>query len=441
MIETSMVQEAHTQKYSNSSSGGGGGGSGGGCGSRSSKKLKQKKVPQRGLGVAQLEKIRLEEQQKKDAAVPTASILPPNSIISPNSSCLAVQGANFRHNPSPSSPLPPPSPTHFSSKNSIFRPAPLIPNLDVLNPNSVPFSKPLNVGDGEIGWSAVMGSGHGNWSKLWNCEYNLDGGENHRLDHHGFTYRSNMNLPFESWPPQNVMHRAQQFQQPSSSSMVNVSSGTSSSSVINFQMEPPSNQSHYGNYYTPICPEEEKMVGVKRSYPFSLDNPTSPSFRCKFPPTYLAPHINRSDESASCGNGGASNIEPGNPVFRESPLSSTTMYESNSDKISRGNGGLNGDFLTLAPPTASSPRPSTKYKTSAACVVPYYRELSEVEPLPCHYQGSMEEPIHRQGPSGLIQQQPFYNFFLNAKAQIGQAASTVGNCSGEVGGVDLNLKL
>ncbi|KAK6132781.1 hypothetical protein DH2020_033459 [Rehmannia glutinosa] len=45
----------------------GGGGGGGVENSFRSKKL-SKKVPQRGLGVAQLEKIRLEEQQKKEAA-------------------------------------------------------------------------------------------------------------------------------------------------------------------------------------------------------------------------------------------------------------------------------------------------------------------------------------------------------------------------------------
>lgn len=51
-----------------SGSGGSGGDNGGGSVGRVSKKVKQKKVPQRGLGVAQLEKIRLEEQQKMEAS-------------------------------------------------------------------------------------------------------------------------------------------------------------------------------------------------------------------------------------------------------------------------------------------------------------------------------------------------------------------------------------
>ncbi|KAL7218333.1 hypothetical protein ACSBR2_011576 [Camellia fascicularis] len=322
-----MAQEEHNHRCSNSSSGGGG--------NRSSKKLKQKKVPQRGLGVAQLEKIRLEEQQKKDA------VLLSNSLLSPiNSSCLAVQAqrtSNFRHNPSQ---------TDLSSPNLIFRPAPSMPNVDVLHPNYVPLSKPSN----------VLGLGQGNWPKLWNGEYNLEG-ESNRLDHNGFAFRSNLNLPYESnpiWPLPNIIQRTLQFQQqPSSSSMVNVSSGTSSSSEINYhQIEPPSNQNFYGNNYTPLWHEEEKMVGMKRPYPFHLDNPPGPSFPCKFPPIFV-PLITRSDESASCGNGGTVNIEPNNPIFREGLSSSTVLCELNPKKVVKENGNLNGDFLTLAsPPTA-----------------------------------------------------------------------------------------
>ncbi|KAA8523972.1 hypothetical protein F0562_010597 [Nyssa sinensis] len=441
-----MAQEEHSQKCGNSSIAGGGS-CGSGCGTaggngRSSKKLKQKKVPQRGLGVAQLEKIRLEEQQKqqkKDAAAQAPAILSPNSIISPsNSSCLAVQCANFRHHPSPSSipPLPPPSPTDLSSQTSIFRPAPSTPNIDVFHPNSVPLSKPLIGGGGEIGWSAIpgagAGAGHVNWPKLWNCEYNFEG-ENHRLDHNGFISRSNMNLPYESWVPPNVMQRTQ-FQQLSSSSMVNVSSGTSSSSIINFQMEPPSNQSYYGNNYSPNWPEEEKMVGMKRSYPFSLDNPPGPSVHCNFLPAFVPP-ITRSGESASCDNGGTLNTEFSSPIFREGPSSSTPISELNSKKVTKENWGSNGDFLTLAPPATTLPHRSSKFKHPSA------HELSQFETL--HHHGSMEDPpVHQQGPIGPIQQHTFYSFLPSAKTETGQATTTRSNYNGEVGeSVDLNLKL
>ncbi|CAL5393531.1 unnamed protein product [Camellia sinensis] len=331
-----MAQEEHNHRCSNSSSGGGG--------NRSSKKLKQKKVPQRGLGVAQLEETRLEEQQKKDV------LLLSNSLLSPiNSSCLAVQSqrtSNFWHNPSQ---------TDLSSPNLIFRPAPSIPNVDVLHPNYVPLSKPSN----------VSGLGQGNWPKLWN--------------------------------------RTLQFQQqPSSSSMVN---------------------------------EEEKMVGMKRPYPFPPNNPPGPSFPCKFPPIFVPP-ITRSDESASCGNGGTVNIEPNNPIFREGPSSSTVLCELNPKKVVKENGNLNGDFLTLASPPTALPQSSSKYKHPSLYQTPYTRELSELQFLP--HQGSAEDPIHHPGP----QKQPLYSFFPPAKAWIDQATTTVSGCNGEVGEkLDLHLKL
>lgn len=55
------------------------------------------------------------------------------------------------------------------------------------------------------------------------------------------------------------------------------------------------------------------MVGMKRPYPFSLDNPPGPSFNYKFP-TPVAPI--RSDESASCGNGGTFNFDAGDTIYR-----------------------------------------------------------------------------------------------------------------------------
>ncbi|XAR68293.1 hypothetical protein NMG60_11003373 [Bertholletia excelsa] len=190
-----MAQEEQNQRYSNNSSAGDGGNAGGG---RSSKRLKQKKVPQRGLGVAQLEKIRLGELQNEEA-----SLLSSTSLISPrasNSSSLGVQrGINFRPNPSSLTPFLTPSPTSLSPPNSNFR-----PSTNFLHPNTVLLPKP------------VSGFGQGNRP---NDDYNLEGQTKHRLDHHGQAFGSNVNFPYESipiWPPPDVMQRTQQFQHPSS---------------------------------------------------------------------------------------------------------------------------------------------------------------------------------------------------------------------------------
>lgn len=445
-----MAQEEHAQKYSNSSSGGGASGSGGGGGcnngggstsGRSQKKMKQKKVPQRGLGVAQLEKIRLEEQQKKGVVLQAANVLPPNQIISPSNSspCLAVQCPGFR--PSISSchsvPLPPPSPSDLPSPNSLFRRTPSISSVDIMHTNAVPLSKPLNVGGGEIGWSAVPVL-----PKVWNGEFSPDG-ENQRLDHLGFAYRPNVNLPFDSSSPTpflplpNVLQRSQQLQPPSSSSMVNISSGISSSPILNFQMEPPSNQNFCASNYTPLWPDEEKMIGMKRPYPFSMETPPAPAFHFKYPPCYVA-STPRLDEPASCSNRCTATTEPGFPVTREGPSRSSTQGETTHKEVNiRQNGSLDGDFLTLAPPSAAAPNLNSQYRHFLSNSGP--QSLSEFGSQPS--QGSSDDTIQGQGSSKSMRP-PFFSFFPAAKKQVGQAATPAESCNGEVGdNVDLSLRL
>lgn len=115
------------------------------------KKLKQKKVPQRGLGVAQLERIRLEEQQIKD------EILPPNSTVS-------SQDSSFRA-------LKPPS---ALIKNCEFRLNSSTPFLDILSPMALQSPKQVNVSEGEMDLSAILGKGYGDdddCSKLYSGKY------------------------------------------------------------------------------------------------------------------------------------------------------------------------------------------------------------------------------------------------------------------------------
>lgn len=210
-----MAQQEQNQKYSNSSSGGC---TGGGV-ARSSKKLKQKKVPQRGLGVAQLEKIRLEEQQKRDAIfqVPCGINSPSNS-----SSCLASQCSNFR--PDVSSYLTSTSPIDLPLTNKINRLPPIIPNrTDIVRSNSVS----NNGSEYEMGWPDSTSAGSGSWSKLWNDEFNLEGYANLKLDHQGSNaLRSSVNSFSETknlmWPLPDVMPRSHSNPEACPSSMVSL---------------------------------------------------------------------------------------------------------------------------------------------------------------------------------------------------------------------------
>ncbi|OIT38244.1 PREDICTED: uncharacterized protein LOC109239680 [Nicotiana attenuata] len=425
MHRTIMAIEEHTHRYSNISGGGGGGGSsgsGGGVSSRASKKLKQKKVPQRGLGVAQLERM-LEEQHKKDL------ILTPNSVHSTNtmSKNLAVECPTFRPTINPSSiPLPPPSKMDLRpSKSFVFRPNQSGPVIDGFRPKTLQSSKPLNRSGCELNWSSVLSSGKDNSPKLWSCEYSPER-ENQQGNHNGVVFGPNVNLPNELHNPilplPSVLQRSQQYQQPScSSSMVNISSGisSSSSSVLNYQMEPPSNQNYYSCNYLPLWPEEVKMVGMKRPYPFSPEYPPVPAFHCKFPPGYVS-LASRSPESASCSNECTASLESGNRLKREVPSGSRSISESKPRNVFRQNRALNGDFLTLAPPSTASPYQS--------------QETLTLESTNC--QGVAEEP------TTCSVQQPIFGFFPSAKVQLGQEGTNKSNCHAEVGEtVDLNLKL
>lgn len=192
-----MVQVDKTPKGSNSS-GGWAGGDGNGNGNsnenagignigRSFKKQKQKKVPQRGLGVAQLEKIRLEEQQTKDAAaLATVTVL--SSPLVPNeSSFLSIPIPHYNHSDQSFSSLPF---VDLSSANSIFSPPYLTQNINVRKPNTISF--PNNDGF-EL-------PGHAHVPKFWNSyDCNLEKEYPCGLDP-GLVLHSPLNFPYESKP-------------------------------------------------------------------------------------------------------------------------------------------------------------------------------------------------------------------------------------------------
>ncbi|KAJ0733621.1 putative SPEAR family protein [Helianthus annuus] len=321
----SMAHEEHT-----------GGGNGGGGGGRSSKKIKHDKVPQRGMGVAQLERM-ITERQLKDAGISTS-----NSV-------------KFRL---PEVPLPPPFPNRH----------PLV-------------SK----------------------SRL----YNIDGGNSYP-----YQYQYQLEPNTLTWP---------QFHA-KGSSMVNVSLGATSSSSImsNIQIEPPSNQSYCANKHTSYQPDGDKMVGMKRPYPFSMEN---------IPPAYLSP-ISKPDESTTCR--------------RENLLSLGDTKDQKAEKFIEEN--LAKDFLTLAPPQASPPShsrlkekvlPSSAGElTRPSDQVSSFLDLSSVRSgrlgnrLKWVGQGQTRDSSETEWSN----QHALHSFF--------PAAKTHGIGNGEVGEhVDLNLKL
>ncbi|KAK7335099.1 hypothetical protein VNO80_26870 [Phaseolus coccineus] len=393
---------------------------------RSSKKSKQKKVPQRGLGVAQLEKIRLEEQQKRDAPPLSPS---PTALSSTKPSYLPLPLKNFHDsNQSPSTTLLTcDQPSEFRSRLSLQQQQHQQQQQQQQQPidDKVPSNVPLaNSGGFGTGWPVVPG--HENVPKWWSS-YQFDSEKNNfGVDDSGLPIL--LSLPFESnsvWPMPNLAQRTPQYQHQSSSSVVNVSSGTSSTSMPHFTIEPPSNQ-NINDSSVPVRPTD-KTVGTKRSYPFSLNVPNAPSFNYNLPPFAET----RTNVKTSCGNGSEFNFEAGNSTSREVTFTSASNSKPNTKKRSEENENFNGDFLTLAPPSPTSYPPSKSMPSSTLLAFQNQGNVEEQIPAP---------PVYRLFNQ---QKQPLYGFFHPEpkEEQIGHTAARIQN-GHEVGeNVDLNLKL
>lgn len=382
---------------------------------RSSKKSKQKKVPQRGLGVAQLEKIRLEEQQKRDAA----AILPsPNSTLPSTKPSSYLPIKNFHEsNQSPSTTLLP------SEVPPEFRQQQQQQHMDAKVAKVRSTVSLGNSGGFDAGWPVVPG--YGNVPKWWSS-FQFESEKNYFGVEPGLPVLPS--LPFETspiWPLPNLVQRTPQYQHRSSSPVVNVASGTSSTSMSHFSIEPPSNQNNICSS-VPVRPIE-KIVGMKRPYPFSVDFPHAPAFNYNLSPFAEI----RTNAKPSCSNGSGYNFDVGNSTYREVPSCSASNSEPNLTKRSEENENFSGDFLTLAPPSPISYPPSMSKSSPTFLSFQTQGNVEDQIPTP---------PVHRL----LTQQkQPFYGFFLPEpkEEQIGQTAARIQN-GHEVGeSIDLNLKL
>ncbi|XP_068665796.1 protein SPEAR2-like [Aristolochia californica] len=385
MVPEDQLQHQHqNQRSSNSSSAG--------CGTRSCRKIKQKKIPQRGLGVAQLEKIRLEEQQKKEAAAGS-------------SSCFVV-----------------PLPADFTSPNSHFKAGISIPNLEIFNPPAAPLPAPLTpyMQRDIITKQAASAPLTMIWNGLDFDQHDADGWKVDPLFPSRSLFHNDPMLP--SVP----LSKKQLPQLQQLSSLVNVSSP--SSSGVNLQMEPPSNQSYCSNS-TPLRPEEERMVGLKRPWPFAVEHPPGnlTSYLRKLPT--FAESSNTLEEFTGVPD--SIKFDPSSTIFRDGPgpSSNTVQLEDNPDNYTKQSGAMDGGFLSLAPSTTPL---ISKLKQPIS-----YSELDSPR-----YQGSMDERLYRIDEWREIQppQQPFYSF-LPAGPTCNAATSNDRKGDGEESVIDLNLKL
>uniref|UniRef100_A0A7N0VFW5 SPOROCYTELESS-like EAR-containing protein 1 n=1 Tax=Kalanchoe fedtschenkoi TaxID=63787 RepID=A0A7N0VFW5_KALFE len=372
-----MSDEERIRNSSSSSSvsfrNGGGGGNG-----RSSKKPKPKKIPQRGLGVAQLEKIRLEEEVRNEAQT------------------------------SPPGPAPPVAAPHPAT------PAASLYSRSLSLPHFAPPARPFPLYNDALYGHHEITYPEGPASNSRSAEY-IREMERARLT---------LNPPSEP----GFALRGNQHSSLHSSSTVNAVAGNSSSAVFNFQTEPPSNQSPYGTYRSVQPDEAEKIAGTKRPCPFSLQNPSDPWLHGKFSP--LTSHgLGR---STSYGNPGSFAIN-GNLGHREGLPCSMSMPELRGTNNVRADlAKSDGDFLKLAPPASVS----SKAKPALFGLLEHTAVHSQVARAPDSSSVSEPSSSIRHHRDQLLPHPPFHSFFP------APADTLSNRHNGEAEDhVDLNLKL
>ncbi|CAI0408318.1 unnamed protein product, partial [Linum tenue] len=212
--------------------------------------------------------------------------------------------------------------------------------------------------------------------------------------------------------PCQLVHKAvppphQKYQQPApssttcsyNSSMMNgpipATTSLSSSSVINFHIEPPSsatNQGFYSNFSSFGWPAmEEEKVGMKRAHPLSSTKQESsnesvdvphPNFMYHNKPQQPPPppfpsvvhhhHHHESPSSFNFGSGPVFNFSSPTHYFRDGCSGWNVTWQADPRRSMRESGSVTtfpGDFLTLAPPTSPPPSSTAAAEAAAGGVV------------------------------------------------------------------------
>ncbi|KAG4199591.1 hypothetical protein ERO13_A05G157001v2 [Gossypium hirsutum] len=315
-------------------------------GSCSSRKEKNKRIPKRGPGVAELEKILregksdgIEKGNINNGGVPSSCVAPSNSLPRRATTYL-------RNIPSPRTPppLPPPSMTlHVNGTGA---------------QNMCGNSRSKGV--------YISGSGIFLPEKVflpvtWGSSETRNGPEPPKMAA-GFSFptpklvsnRSDQNM----FPPPMLqmnhgtcahpsMIGIKKFKQMNLFPGSGISSSSSSAGVYQYHhVEPPSTQKSCHSYISTVLAEEHKIIGGKRSRPnFPVENWPPP------PPFYS--QISGLNPSSSSTNNGVCVFNVGN-IYRGSIASSPLELKAKRCGNEDGNPNDNDSALTLGPPITSS---------------------------------------------------------------------------------------
>ncbi|KAA8515167.1 hypothetical protein F0562_018346 [Nyssa sinensis] len=372
---------------------------GGGSGwSPASKRPKLPKAPpQRGLGVAQLEKILRDQQQNTIECIENkASFRGPFSYI-------IRSVPNPHHSPL----IPPPSVTmpplmtpmnNISSTSSITRHVPSFQNFDHFAPP--PF--PTTTLTGSYSCNSFSGGGGG--------VYEIGGSTKNFLGNEKFpTMRSSYKSNFTREIPKLDYG----FQHP----------------IYLLEKMDPNWPSYLMLQSKHFLYPFSKMVGIKQQWPFPLDDQPGPFSPKKLLPCF--PNMYKPDTPSSCGSHSGISFEPRKEMFRDSKKGGKSKMNPKKSFTNCSN--LDANFLRLGPPTTSSQSTQTSNK-----------EVTEFDFL--QFQGSIDDPHQWLGQGGSSHQKPFYNFLPLKNEAAGRGAETSSsldnrNDETDRNNVDLSLNL
>ncbi|KAK8330830.1 hypothetical protein V6Z12_A10G033600 [Gossypium hirsutum] len=349
-------------------------GSGGGDYESSSlRKAKKQRIPKRGPGVAELEKI-LREQEQKDGHT-SSSLVPslPNFYPSlPRSASFLADNHHHHHHPS----SPPPS---MAARHGNCNGSSQLRSCGNVGGNNGPSKGVYINGSGvylpeqtllPISW----GSSEEPAPKMaadFSFPMPLSNGSGHTV-----LQRNHLSM-MDLFPL---------------STLSSSSTTPSSSTGVYHHVEPPSNQKPC--YISTLLPEEDKMMSAKRSRPnVPVENwPAAAPSRMSFQQP-IRPQVSRLDPSSSSTNNGVFSFGISGDSMPTNPLELKLKTCVNDNPSGNGNGNGNGSrpFITLlSSPTTQNCQPDLPkfikqfpfQENNEGCLL--QKSSSESEVLPVH---------------------------------------------------------
>nr|KYP34137.1 hypothetical protein KK1_044942 [Cajanus cajan] len=391
------------------------------------KQQKRPRVPKRGPGVAELEKI-LREQESidiTDKGNPEGfpSFISHHSNSYPSSSLTFHPTTSKMIVPSSSSPMSSNLPTNV----------PAVPKFDHLGPTMLPTitsiygSLERNSGSGLVSPEKELFPLNINSckSKL-NINEPIDG---NRYDSASSPSRNLSNESNQIWPYGGTTQKRNNECSPPTANQFRGTSSASLSIGLHSHLELPSNQSSYYNNYTSRVSEEHKMAGMKRSYSSTLENSLIPPSNFHVLPSFS--HYNRPQQSSINDSHGASSFNSTKECYRDDKWGSTLELSNtrfNSDIVTPGHANY--------PPFVAPEFPSPPMHL-------FPNVLSKGNVHSCHVNDDKMESHQHSSESSEPNRRPFYNFLKVEDPEVTETMHGTNHGGREAGrvGIDLNLKL